>query len=716
MDIDERNENFPFESGNKGYKVIGDRNYGFNDSDMPYEKSKSKWPPPDDKIRSKKIDKKEITRFWQHLAEQAISASLIYVSVIDYEKLGIGGQVISDLLSGLSGDFKLIIPMTISITIYEIYRSKARYTKLACIVAGVTYSLTSGMIRKIGYNAGIVGDFIYLLADKTLGVGSLNIFASIIYAVLIALLLKRIKELNLPALSFKKNTLERLPEMQIPNFNVNLSKKSTKTNNENANRINTLFEEMGIEAKVSKVIDGNTVIRYEIERLPGTKLNEINRLSNEIAAVLKVDSVLMPTEQGILYVEVAKENKKILDFGRLLKMPEFISGNKFLLPIGQDIQGNIKYFDFREFPHLLIGGATGGGKSVLLNVLITSIIKRFTPDELKLILIDPKRVEFALYEETPFLYTDIVNEPYKAVDTLKILVDEMEQRYTIFAKYKKRNIKEFNKEFPDKKIPYLVAVIDELADLMMVSGKSVEESVQRLSQKARAAGIHLIVATQRPSADVITGNIKANLGARIALSTVSNTDSRIILDKGGAELLSGKGDMLFSPVGLEKPERLQGVNISDEKIEKVILDSIEKYGTYQENIKIHDSKDDTDNIKHASSDDVIDIREKMRQMSEEREEKNFAKKLFKHELTEEALIWAITESGGKISQRKISDKFKITNDTAKSIQEELIELGAIEVTSAKTSPNLVKITLEEWETMKIELMDSDRRGADASNQ
>ena len=277
-------------------------------------------------------------------------------------------------------------------------------------------------------------------------------------------------------------------------------------------------------------------------------------------------------------IEIPNRTLESVQLREVLENPQFQeASSKLTVGLGMDISGQAIFADIGKMPHLLVAGATGSGKSVCINTLISSILFKATPDEVKFILIDPKMVELSNYNGIPHLMVPVVTDPKKASSVLNWAVQEMEKRYSIFATHGVRDIKSFNRRYPEENIPLIVIVIDELADLMMVSPKDVEDAICRILQKARAAGIHMILATQRPSVNVITGIIKANLPSRISFAVSSQVDSRTILDRGGAETLLGKGDMLFSPQGASKPIRVQGAFISDEEVE-ILLDYIRSQG------------------------------------------------------------------------------------------------------------------------------------------
>lgn len=334
----------------------------------------------------------------------------------------------------------------------------------------------------------------------------------------------------------------------------------------------------GVEVKVTQVSCGPTITRYELQPAKGVKVSRIVSLADDIALSLAAPDVRIEAPipgKAALGIEVPNKEKALVYFREVLESREFNnSRHPLMVALGKDIAGTTIVADLRDMPHLLVAGATGSGKSVCINTLIASLLFRNTPNDLKLMLIDPKMVELTDYNGIPHLICPVVTEPKKAATALRWMVKEMENRYEVFAQNGVRDIQRFNdlaakKEDLDK-LPNIVVLIDELSDLMMVAPTDVEDCICRLAQMARAAGIHLVVATQRPSVDVITGLIKANIPSRIAFAVSSQTDSRTILDTGGAETLLGKGDMLFHPVGASKPIRVQGAYISDKEVESLV--------------------------------------------------------------------------------------------------------------------------------------------------
>lgn len=340
-----------------------------------------------------------------------------------------------------------------------------------------------------------------------------------------------------------------------------------------ASVLESTLKSFGVQAKVIHVSVGPTVTRYELEPGPGVRVSKIENLADDIALQLAAAHIRIEAPipgKSAVGIEVPNAHTSEVRLRDVLASKEFQKGKgHILVALGKDIAGHPMVTDLSKMPHLLIAGSTGSGKSVCINSLIVSILYKYRPQEVKMILVDPKVVELSVYNGIPHLRTEVVTDPRKAAGALNWAVNEMESRYKLFSRDQVRDITGFNKIHPDEKMPYLVIIIDELADLMMVAGDSVEASIARLAQKARAAGIHMVLATQRPSTEVITGLIKANIPSRISFAVSSQIDSRIILDQSGAEELIGKGDMLFKPVGASTPIRIQGAFISDEEVERV---------------------------------------------------------------------------------------------------------------------------------------------------
>ena len=366
-----------------------------------------------------------------------------------------------------------------------------------------------------------------------------------------------------------------LPPITLLN---NPIKKQTVTKGdivEKSKILQSTFNNFGIEVKIVKAIVGPSITQFQILPTPGTKVSKIVNLSNDIALNLAAKDVRIEAPipgKSLIGIEIPNT------VNELVTMKEVFVNDKDNSPLsvalGKDVSGESMFTRIDKTPHLLIAGSTGSGKSVCVNTIITSILLKNKPDKVKLIMIDPKMVELSIYDGIPHLLTSVVTDPLKAADVLHKVVLEMESRYREFARTRVRNIEGYNKiaeKDPDyRELPYIVVIIDELADLMMVSSKEVEESIARIAQKARAAGIHMIIATQRPSVDVITGVIKTNIPSRIAFAVSSSVDSRTILDKSGAETLLGKGDMLYLSADSSKPVRIQGAFLSDDEVEKVV--------------------------------------------------------------------------------------------------------------------------------------------------
>ncbi len=345
----------------------------------------------------------------------------------------------------------------------------------------------------------------------------------------------------------------------------------------NRERLETTLHSFGIGASVTEITRGPTVTRYDLELEAGVKLNKLTNLAGDLALSLGVVSVRIapiPDKISTVGVEVPNKIVSTVYLRDIIDSPAFQNAaSKLSFAIGKDIGGNCIIGNIAKLPHMLIAGTTGSGKSVCMNSLILSLLYKATPDEVRLIMIDPKMVELGIYNGIPHLYIPVVTDPKKAAGSLQWAVVEMMKRYRLFSEIGVRDLKGYNNyktKIGEPTMPNVVIVIDELADLMMTAAKEVEESICRVAQMGRAAGMHLIIATQRPSADVITGLMKANIPSRIAFAVSSSLESRIILDNPGAEKLIGMGDMLYAPLGCGKPLRVQGAFVSDEEREQVI--------------------------------------------------------------------------------------------------------------------------------------------------
>lgn len=383
----------------------------------------------------------------------------------------------------------------------------------------------------------------------------------------------------------KVNKNYRLPSLtslkSLPNQKNNDNRNHAL---ENADRLTSVLKEFGVNASVSDIFIGPTVTKYELKLETGTRVNRILQLQDDIKLALATKDIRIEAPipgKAAVGVEIPNRVSSAVSFKEVFKdIPKDLQDNKLLVPLGKDVSGKCIYAELNKMPHLLIAGATGSGKSVCINTIICSILMRARPDEVKLILVDPKKVELSNYNGIPHLLAPVVTDPKKAALVLREVVSDMESRYDMFANANVRNIEGYNAYVNNKNstlddsdklesLAYHVVILDEVADLMMVASKDVEDCIMRIAQMARAAGIHLIVATQRPSTDVITGVIKANIPSRIGFAVSSSIDSRTILDSTGAEKLLGKGDMLFSPMGSSSPIRVQGAFVSDEEVETI---------------------------------------------------------------------------------------------------------------------------------------------------
>ena len=395
-------------------------------------------------------------------------------------------------------------------------------------------------------------------------------------------------------------------------------KGGAKALTDTATKLQKTLYSFGVSAKVENVSVGPAITRYELKPAEGVRVSKIANLADDIALNLAAETIRIeapiPGKQAV-GIEVPNKEKETVHLREVLESEEFQNNkSKLTIALGKDVAGNTQLADIAKMPHVLIAGSTGAGKSVCINTIITSIIYNAKPSEVKLVMVDPKVVELSVYNGIPHLLIPVVTDPKKAAGALAWAVQEMDDRYNKFATKGVRDLKGYNKLIEKEegvgKLPQIVIIVDELADLMMVAAKDVEEAICRLAQKARAAGMHLVIATQRPSVDVITGLIKANIPSRIAFAVSSQVDSRTILDTVGAEKLLGKGDMLFFPSGAPKPSRVQGAFVSDEEVEKIV-DFVKSNGTatYSEDIleSIENSnKTDKELAQEQSADDETD--------------------------------------------------------------------------------------------------------------
>lgn len=381
-----------------------------------------------------------------------------------------------------------------------------------------------------------------------------------------------------------KEALEyKLPSLQLfaPDKPKDQSKEK-KIVRENIKILEATFASFGIKVTVERAEIGPSVTKYEVKPAVGVRVNRISNLSDDLALALAAKDVRIEAPipgKSLIGIEVPNSDIATVSFRELWEQSQTKAENFLEIPLGKAVNGTARAFDLSKMPHLLVAGSTGSGKSVAVNGIIASILMKARPDQVKFMMVDPKMVELSVYNDIPHLLIPVVTNPRKASKALQKVVDEMENRYELFAKVGVRNIagfnakvEEFNSQSKYKQIPlpFIVVIVDELADLMMVASKEVEDAIIRLGQKARAAGIHMILATQRPSVDVISGLIKANVPSRVAFAVSSGTDSRTILDENGAEKLLGRGDMLFKPINENHPVRLQGSFISDDDVERIV--------------------------------------------------------------------------------------------------------------------------------------------------
>lgn len=414
----------------------------------------------------------------------------------------------------------------------------------------------------------------------------------------------------------EKNTNYKLPPLSLLKTVKNSNDKdNVNATKENIEKLEKVLADFEVPGHIVECHIGPTVTQYELELKAGTKVNKFLNIRKEMELALAVKDIRIQAPipgKNTIGIELPNKVNASVSFKEVLThLPEVNSKTLLAVGLGKDIMGTVKWAEINATPHLLVAGATGSGKSVCINCIIASILMRAKPDEVKLVMVDPKKVELSNYNGIPHLKAPVVTDPKKASIALKNIVIEMENRYDIFEKTKCKNIRGYN-EFCEKnpeyeKMPYIVVIIDELADLMLVAAKDVEDSIMRITQMARAAGIHLIVATQRPSTDVITGVVKANIPSRISFAVSSQIDSRTILDSSGAEKLLGKGDMLFLPMGENAPIRIQGAYVSDEEIEKIVNYVIDQQkAQYDESLTVEQGSSSVANDGYESAEEYDD--------------------------------------------------------------------------------------------------------------
>ncbi len=460
-----------------------------------------------------------------------------------------------------------------------------------------------------------------------------------------------------------KNDNYKLPSINLLDTvkNVN-SKENEQIAKENIQKLEEVLKVFEVSGKIVQVNIGPTVTQYELDLKAGTKVNKLLGIQREIALAMAAKDVRIQAPipgKNTIGIELPNRVNASVSIKEVLQnMPSVNEKTLLAVGLGKDIMGRVKWCEINATPHLLVAGSTGSGKSVCINCIITSLLMRTKPDQVKLVLVDPKKVEFTMYEGVPHLLSPVVTDPKKASIALKNIVSEMERRYELLERTRNKNIVGYNQfceTHPEyDKLPYIVVIIDELADLMLVAAKEVEDSIMRITQMARAAGIHLIVATQRPSTDIITGVVKANIPSRISFAVSSQIDSRTILDMGGAEKLLGKGDMLFLPMGESIPMRVQGAFVSEKEIEKLVKYTISQQKANYDNTLTVDKSSDSSSVSgddYASSDDYDDP------------------------IYNEVVDFAV--STGKISASLIQRKFRLGYNRAARIVDLLEERGII---------------------------------------
>ncbi|MDY3934111.1 MAG: DNA translocase FtsK [Bacilli bacterium] len=482
-----------------------------------------------------------------------------------------------------------------------------------------------------------------------------------------------------------KNTDYKLPSLNLLKTVKNVNSRENEVRaKENIQKLEEVLKVFDISGKIVQVNIGPTVTQYELDLKAGTKVNKLLGIQREIALAMAAKDVRIQAPipgKNTIGIELPNKINSSVSFKEVLSnMPEINEKTLLAVGLGKDIMGKVKWCEINSTPHLLVAGSTGSGKSVCINCIIASILMRSKPDQVKLVLVDPKKVEFSMYNGIPHLLSPVVTDAKKASIALKNIVHEMERRYELLEHTKNKNITAYNKYCEThteyQKLPYIVVIIDELADLMLVAAKEVEDSIMRITQMARAAGIHLIVATQRPSTDIITGVVKANIPSRISFAVSSQIDSRTILDMGGAEKLLGKGDMLFLPMGESIPMRVQGAYVSEEELQKLVDYTIgQQKAIYDETLTIDRSESDSgrgvpDSDGYASNEEYDDP------------------------IYNEVVDFAV--SAGKISASLIQRKFRLGYNRAARIIDLLEERGVIGPPNG-SKPREVLVKLEKQE-------------------
>ena len=477
------------------------------------------------------------------------------------------------------------------------------------------------------------------------------------------------------------NVNYKLPSIDIFKTVKNVNSKENELNAKaNIQKLEDVLRVFEISGKIVQVNIGPTVTQYELDLKAGTKVNKLLGIQREIALAMAAKDVRIQAPipgKNTIGIELPNKVNASVSFKEVLSsMPEVNEKTLLAVGLGKDIMGKVKWCEINSTPHLLVAGSTGSGKSVCINCIISSILMRSRPDQVRLVLVDPKKVEFAMYEGVPHLLSPVVTDPKKASIALKNIVLEMERRYGLLEHTKNKNIVGYNKfcetHTEYQKLPYIVVIIDELADLMLVAAKEVEDSIMRITQMARAAGIHLIVATQRPSTDIITGVVKANIPSRISFAVSSQIDSRTILDMGGAEKLLGKGDMLFLPMGESIPMRIQGAFVSEEEIEKLVNYTIsQQKAIYDETLTVDKSGGNDSGA--SANDDYVSSDE------------------YDDPIYNEVVDFAV--STGKISASLIQRKFRLGYNRAARIIDLLEERGIIGPANG-SKPREVLVKLE----------------------
>lgn len=660
----------------------------------------------DENYSYKKVKKNKLQTFKKTILlfiNIVVSSYLLLIVSSKYldiqENTGIIGSIFYKLFYMLFADYSIIFMIFhLVFSCYCFKNKKFMNKKYFTFYFGmfILANMFLSVILKIfDFNTGKLGELLNNLIMSTIGlVGLTAIIICLIIALLYYLISDKMDLESVGDFFSRDKDVTEVPIIkeveQIPIETVDYSEPIEEISDcELVNVLNSY----GIKTKLAKTINSNSVIRYQLTPDRGVRVSSIKQLDNEISLALSVPSVDITVDSGYVCVDVPKEecDRNILRFEDIMNTSGFTHSNKLSFLLGNNIKNQIVYGNISDMPHLLIAGTTGSGKSVGLTMMIISLIMKNAPKELGLILIDPKYCEFNIYKTLPHLLHPVVNTAEESIQILDSMVDEMNKRLRLFEQCEHvRDLEAYNKYQKKRKqfaneLPSIVIVIDEFADLITNYKKDIEELVKTITAKSRASGIYLILATQRPSVNVITGVIKGNVPSRIAFAVASGTDSRTILDTSGAEKLLGKGDMLYKPINKNQPERIQGYYIEDDTINTIIQDVCSKYSNINNIVKFNNNKSDL----------VLESGEDNNNDSEIVPLPLGIKKTFKDELCKVVIDKFVGQN--KISVSMIQKEFGVGTQRACNIFTEINKLNIIDLEGAKNKPKKFLITEEEWE-------------------